>query len=142
MLQFNEFFQKRWKKKIVRASKKLSNCSSFNFLLMRKSDFHMGHAKIWFLFISATTISQLFWKCMEIYQWPSLILNFLCQKLSESFSFFFKKNINLGACFLLLTNIFWKLQFFKALDFLKSCPFLRLLNLEHYLWKSAIPVRV
>ena len=31
-------------------------------------------------------------------------VNFLCQKLSESFSIFFSlKNINLGACFLLLT---------------------------------------
>ena len=30
-------------------------------------------------------------------------VNFLCQKLSESFSFFLLKNMNLGACLLLLT---------------------------------------
>ena len=41
---------------------------------MWKSDFRMGgHAEIWFLFSSAMTISQIFW-CMEICQWPSLIL--------------------------------------------------------------------
>ena len=42
--------------------------------VMWKSDFRMGgHAEIWFLFSSAMTISRIFW-CMEICQWPSLIL--------------------------------------------------------------------
>ena len=47
-------------------------------------------------------------------------VNFLCQKLSESFSFLFSlKNINLGACFLLLSLL--KTLIFEDLYLLKSC---------------------
>ena len=41
---------------------------------MWKSDFRMGHVEIWFLSTSATMISRIFLKGMEIYQWPTLIL--------------------------------------------------------------------
>jgi hypothetical protein len=42
--------------------------------VMWKSDFRMGgHAEIWFLFSSAMQFHE-FFECMEIYQWPSLIL--------------------------------------------------------------------
>ena len=49
-------------------------------------------------------------------------VNFIRQKLSEPFQFSFTlKNIVLGACFLLLKIL--KAFIFKALHFLKSCPF-------------------
>ena len=44
------------------------------------------------------------YQAIEKSQFLTFKVNFLCQKLSESFSIFFSlKIINLGACFLLLT---------------------------------------
>ena len=71
-------------------------------------DFFMGgHVEIWFLFSSAMTISQIFW-CMEICQWPSLILTHtgikICQtakvwnviwNLTSSFVWFWRKKEHL-----------------------------------------------
>ena len=43
-------------------------------------------------------------RCQKVQNHPTFKVNFLYQKLSESFSIFFSlKNINLGAHFLLLT---------------------------------------
>ena len=51
--------------------------------------------EIWFLFISATTISRIFWKCMEIYQWPSFILTHTGIFFSRPlFIITFTKNVN------------------------------------------------
>ena len=58
------------------------------------------------------------------YQNLTFKVNFLSQKLSESFSFFSLKNINSGAYFLLLT-VFDNINF-KSLYFLKDVQFLTL----------------
>ena len=57
---------------------------------------------------------------IEKCQFLTFKVNFLCQKLSESFSFFFSlKNINLGAHFLLLSFFgnfnFWSTLFTKIM---------------------------
>ena len=46
--------------------------------------------------------------------------NFLCQKLSESFHFFFIDEYHFRGMFFII-EIFWKLQFFQAVYILKSC---------------------
>ena len=65
---------------------------------------------------------------------PNLLtfkVNFLCQKLSESFSIFFSlKNINLGAHFLLLTFLITSI--FKSLHFLKWCPIFDISPLQQF----------
>ena len=48
-------------------SKNSWNCSCTN---EKKSDFRMAHVEIWFLSTSAKTISRIFLKGMEIFQWP------------------------------------------------------------------------
>ena len=74
----------------------LNCCYLTNFLAMQKSDFHMtnflwneqqflhgscgNQISTWAMWKSdfwslvQLVISRIFWKCMEIYQWPSLIL--------------------------------------------------------------------
>ena len=74
-------------------------CKTISAWIMRKSDFRMGHVEIWFLLSSATTISRIFLKGMEIYQWPSLLVthtgirdteNFLTGQMNWSKEFIFR----------------------------------------------------
>ena len=68
MLQFGKFFQTN--KKYSVGIKKIIKLRQFRFTVHAEIGFQHGHAEVRFLFINATTI----WKCMEICQWPLLIL--------------------------------------------------------------------
>ena len=64
-------------------------------------------------------------------QFLTFKVNFLCQKLSESFSIFFSlKSINLGADFL-ITSIFKSLYFLKWRPIFDTFP---LIQFNNFLW--------